>query len=254
MKEEEKKEEGGKENSGNVEKKGEKVVNIVGWEPKTEIGRKVKQGLIKNIDEIIENGYVIKEPEIVDVLLPNLKKELLLIGQAKGKFGGGQRRAFKQTQKKTMEGNKPSFTTCVVVGTDGYVGIGFGKAKETVPAREKAVRNAKLNLIKIIKGCGSWECSCGKPHSIPFTVSGKSGSVEIKLMPAPKGTGLVVENECKKILSIAGIKDILSKSKGTTGTKTNMVNACFNALKKLTKIKVQSKYKEKLGIIKVDNE
>ena len=63
----------------------------------------------------------------------------MLIGQARGKFGGGQRRIFKQTQKKTREGNKPHFTTTAVTGNkDGYIGMGAGKAKETVPARELA--------------------------------------------------------------------------------------------------------------------
>ena len=61
------------------------------------------------------------EAEILDVLMPNLTTELLLVGQSKGKFGGGQRRVFRQTQKKTREGNKPRFGTFAVVGNeDGY--------------------------------------------------------------------------------------------------------------------------------------
>ena len=69
------------------------------WKPKTEMGKKVQAGEIKNINEILDNGLTILEPEIIDSLI-QLESELLLIGQAKGKFGGGQRRVFRQTQKK----------------------------------------------------------------------------------------------------------------------------------------------------------
>jgi len=111
------------------------------WIPKTEFGRKVKSGEIKDIDEILDKGGKILEAEIVDALLPDLEYELITIGQSKGKFGGGKRSIWKQTQKKTKEGNKPKFATVAVVGNrKGYVGIGYGKAKETVPAREKAIR------------------------------------------------------------------------------------------------------------------
>ncbi len=219
------------------------------WNPKTSLGKKVKSGEITKIDEILDNGLKILESEIVDALLPNLKTDLLLIGQSKGKFGGGQRRVFRQTQKKTSEGNKPSFAAYAIIGNgNGYVGIGYGKSRETVPAREKALRNAKLNIIKIKRGCGSWQCSCGNPHSIPFNVEAKCGSSIMKIMPAPKGNGLCIEKECKKILEIAGIKDVWSKTKGQTKVKTNLVMACFDALKQLSSIRVQQRYYKSLGI------
>lgn len=219
------------------------------WKPKTSLGLKVKSGEIKDIDEILDNSLKIMEAEIVDVLLPNLESDLLLIGQSKGKFGGGQRRVFKQTQKKTQEGNKPKFATFAVVGNrDGYIGVGYGKSKETVPAREKAIRNAKIDVIKIRRGCGSWECGCKDAHSIPFKVEGKCGSVRIKLMPAPKGTGLCVENECQKILALAGIKDVWSKTLGQTKTKINVIHACIMALKNLIGTKLQSRFEEGLGM------
>jgi len=220
------------------------------WSPKTGIGKKIKAGEITKIDEILDKGLKILEPEIVDVLLPNLKTELLLIGQSKGKFGGGQRRVFRQTQKKTREGNKPNFAAYAVVGNgDGYVGIGYGKSRETVPAREKAIRNAKLNIIKIRRGCGSWQCSCGEPHSIPFNIQAKCGSSIVKIMPAPKGKGLCIEKECQKILDIAGIKDVWSKTKGQTKIKTNLILACFDALKQLSSTRVQQRYYKNLGIV-----
>ncbi len=206
---------------------------ISNWVPKTEFGKKVKSEEIKDIDEIIES-------EIVDSLLPDLEYELITIGQSKGKFGGGKRSIWKQTQKKTKEGNKPKFATIAVVGNrKGYVGIGYGKAKETVPAREKAIRKAKLNIIKVKYGCGSWACACGETHSIPLKVSGKCGSVIVELIPAPKGTGLVIHKELKKILNLAGIKDIYSKTFGKTNTQINLVKACMEALKQITKTKTK---------------
>lgn len=222
----------------------------VAWKPKTGIGRKVKNGEITDIDEILDKGLNILESEIIDALLPNINTELLLIGQSKGKFGGGQRRIFKQTQKKTQEGNKPHFAIYACIGdNNGYIGLGYGKSKETVPAREKAIRRAKLNLIKIRRGCGSWQCGCKEPHTIPFAVKGKEGSCIIELIPAPKGTGLCIENECQKVLKLAGIKDIWSKTKGQTKTKTNLISACFDALRNLVKMKAGKKYFEELGIV-----
>ena len=231
------------------EKVEKKAANIEVWQPKTELGRKVKAGEISNLGEIFDKGLMIKESEIIDVLMPNMETDLLLIGQSKGKFGGGQRRAFKQTQKKTQEGNKPKFATFAVIGNrDGYVGLGYGKAKETVPAREKATRKAKVNLIKIRRGCGSWQCGCKQPHSIPFAVEGGCGSVRIKLMPAPRGTGLSVASECQKILGLSGIKDVWSKTQGQTGSRINIINALLDALRKLSQIKVQLKQTENLGL------
>ena len=226
------------------------VIPPTEWTPKTELGRKVQKGEVTTIDEILESGQAILEPEIVDSLL-KLESELLLIGQAKGKFGGGQRRIFRQTQKKTREGNKPKFTTMAVIGNkDGYIGIGLGKSKETVPAREKAIKNAKLNVFKIARGSGSWESDSKEPNSIPFAVTGKCGSVELTLMPAPKGKGLCVEKECAKILALAGIQDIWSKSFGQTKNKINMIKACEKALKQLTKMKTRPKDIEALSMIK----
>jgi len=69
-------------------------------------------------------------------------------------------------------------------------------------------------------------------HTIPFKVTGKSGSVRVTLIPAPQGTGLVVGNELKKVLKLAGIKDVYSKTFGRKRTTFNLIKACFEALKK----------------------
>ncbi|MCA9477536.1 MAG: 30S ribosomal protein S5 [Nanoarchaeota archaeon] len=218
------------------------------WKPKTEIGRKVKSGEIKNIDEILGSGKKILEPEIVDTLLKT-ESELLLVGQAKGKFGGGQRRVFRQTQKKTREGNKPKFATMAVVGDrNGHVGIGFGKSKETVPAREKAFAQAKTNMMMIRRGSGSWEDDSNHPHSIPFAVEGKCGSYTLKLMPAPNGKGLICDKEVAKVLALAGVKNVWSKSFGQTKNKINVLKATVSALRKLSQVSVQQKHRDTLAI------
>ncbi|MFH1249362.1 MAG: 30S ribosomal protein S5 [archaeon] len=207
------------------------------WVPKTRLGIEVRGGKIKDIKEIFDTNRKILEAEVVDLLL-TINSELLLIGQSKGKFGGGKKRAWKQTQRKTAEGNQSSFACMTVVGNgDGYVGVGYGKAKETLPAREKSERHAKINLIRVRRGCGSFDCGCAETHSIPFRVQGKCASAVMILLPAPKGTGLVIEDECKKMLKLAGIKDIYSKTFGQTRTKINLVKACFLALKKLDEMK-----------------
>lgn len=202
------------------------------WIPKTSIGRKVKSGEIKDFAVIINSNQRILEPEIVDSLLV-LENDLLLIGQAKGKFGGGKRRAWRQTQKKTMEGNVITFSSMAIVGDrKGHIGVGLGESKETLASREKAVRRAKLNVIKITRGFENRDDTIREPHTVPFKVQGKSGSVKLTLLPAPRGTGLVVGNEVKKILRLAGIEDVYSMRRGKTRTTFNLAQACIEALKK----------------------
>jgi len=209
-----------------------KEETISSWEPKTKLGREVKDGKIKNIDEILDNNRKILEEEIVDSLL-DIQTDLILIGQAKGKFGGGKRRAWRQTQRKTKQQNIPTFSTMAVIGDEnGHVGIALGKAKETLPARDKALRKAKLSIINVKRACSSFDCACSELHTVPFKVSGKTGSCRVILIPAPQGTGLVVGGELKKILKLAGIKDVYSKTFGKKRTTFNLIKACFDALKK----------------------
>ena len=210
---------------------------LASWVPKTELGKLVKAGKEKDIDKILEKSKKIVEPELVDYLI-KLESDLLSIGQAKGKFGGGKRRAWRQTQKKTMEGNVTSFSCMAVVGDkNGHVGIGIGKANETLPSRTKALRSARLNIIKVIRGFETKEAPGSKPHTVPFVVKGKCSSVTVKLIPAPRGTGLVIGDECKKILRLAGIEDVYSMTKGQTRTVFNYANACIDALKKIGRMK-----------------
>ncbi len=188
-----------------------------GWVPRTRVGRLVKEGRITSIDELFKRNLPILEPEIVDFLLPNLEHEVIDVSIV---------------QKMTDAGRITRFRAVVVVGNrDGYVGLGKGKAKQFRAAVEKALRNAKLNITPVRRGCGSWECTCGEPHSVPFMVRGKSGSVEVILKPAPKGTGLVAGDVAKTVLRLAGIRDVWTFTKGETRTSYNFARATYLALR-----------------------
>jgi len=214
----------------------EKQERLASWTPKTQLGRDVRAGKVKDVDKILSEGKRVLEAEVFDYLM-NLETDLVSIGQAKGKFGGGKRRAWRQTQKKTKEGNVVTFSAMAIVGDkNGHVGIGMGRAKETLPAREKAIRQAKLNIIKVDRGFENPNDTFrDDPHTVPFKVEGKGGSVRIKLLPAPRGTGLVVGDELKKILRLAGIKDVYGVSRGHTRTTFNSAKACFDALTKIAR-------------------
>ncbi len=188
------------------------------WVPRTFVGRLVREGKIRSISEIFERNLPILEPEIVDYLMgPELKVETVDVSLV---------------QKMTDAGRINRFRVVVVIGNeDGFVGVGQGKARQVRIAIDKAIRNAKLNLIPVRRGCGSWECLCELSHSVPFIVRGKSGSVEVVLKPAPRGTGLVVGDAAKVVLRLAGIQDVWSYTKGDTRTTINFVKATYNALR-----------------------
>jgi small subunit ribosomal protein S5 len=228
-----------------------KVIAPENWRPKTELGKKVLAGEVTDITKVFSEGLKIAEPAIIDVLVPNLEKEIILIGGSTGKGGGIKRTPFKRTSRMHKSGRRYRISVMTVIGNkNGYVGVGLGsgppgKHQEII---EKSLNKAKLSLIPVRRGCGSWECMCGTNHSIPFAVEGKVGSVRIKLLPAPKGVGLAVSDEVKKLLRLAGISDIWSKSKGNTQMRTNLIRATFDALKKLNAYKVKPEYESKSGM------
>ena len=86
--------------------------------------------------------------------------------------------------------------------------------------------------MKIKRDCADFDCACEEPHTVPLKVAGKCGSVRVILIPAPQGTGLVVGGELKKVLKLAGIKDVYSKTFGSKKTTFNLIKACIDALKK----------------------
>jgi len=189
------------------------------WLPKTQLGELVQSGLI-TIDKIFENNLVVKEKQIIDILLPQLKEDVVTI---------------KMVQQMTASGQRSKFKAVVLIGSDGYIGVGSTKSREVGPAIRKAIDKAKLSVIPILRGCGSKECGCGHTHSIPFKTQGKCGSVRIELIPAPAGVGLVCADKVKQLLRLAGIEDIWSKTFGDTRTSENLVKATFDALKQAHK-------------------
>jgi len=186
-----------------------------GWIPKTKLGELVQQGLM-TLDKIFENNLVVKEKEIIDILLPQLQESVITISMV---------------QQMTASGQRSKFKAVVIVGADGYIGFGAAKSREVGPAIRKAIDKAKLSVVPVLRGCGSKECGCGHTHSIPFKVSGKCGSVKINLIPSPAGVGLACADKVKQVLKIAGIEDIWSKTFGDTRTSENLVKATFDALK-----------------------
>ncbi|MGC8537559.1 MAG: 30S ribosomal protein S5 [Candidatus Micrarchaeia archaeon] len=208
---------------GNNRDQNERVFNIEEWTPLTELGKKVKAHEITSIEQIFHSGKRIEEREIVDALLPNLKSEVIEI---------------MSVQRMTKNNRKAKYRVTAVVGDqNGHVGVGAGKDIEVKAAIENAISNAKRNVIPIIFGCGSWQCQCGTSHSLPFTTTGKCGSVEVILKPAPRGLGIVASDPVRKMLVLAGVKDLWSFSRGRTRAKYNTLMAVYRALENINSMK-----------------
>jgi len=221
------------------------------WNPRTQLGKDVLDGKVTSIDQLFDEGTKITEPGIVDMLLPGLAHEIILIGGSTGKGGGVRRTPSRRTSRMHKSGRRYKISAMVVAGNgNGYVGVGYargppGRHREII---EKALVKAKLNLVPVMRGCGSWECRDASPHSIPFSVTGKSGSVRITFIPAPRGLGLVVSDEVKKVLRLAGIEDVWSKSRGQTSSRVNTIHAVFDALARLNRLRIKDESKETVGL------
>ncbi len=194
------------------------------WVPKTILGKLVYEGKITSMSKALKSNLPLRESEIVDALLPNLQEEVIDV---------------RMVQRMTDSGRRTKFSVIVAVGNeDGFVGIGKAKAKEVGASIRKAIENAKLNIIEIKRGCGSWECGCGKPHSLPFKVVGKGGSVIVTLKPAPRGVGLAAGDVAKVILRLAGVKDVWEFTTGHTKTTVNYAMATFDALRQTSIMRI----------------
>ncbi|MGA3020385.1 MAG: 30S ribosomal protein S5 [Candidatus Micrarchaeales archaeon] len=206
-----------------------KVFNIASWTPRTKLGVMVKEGRITSIEQIFKMGKTIKEVEIVDALLPGLESKTVETASV---------------QRMTKDARKQKYRTTVIIGDKkGHVGIGVGKATEVKPAIDEAVKDAKLHIICIALGCGSWECSCGTAHSLPIMLRSKVGTAEIILKPAPRGVGIVAGSTARSVLELAGIKDVWTFARGRTRDIYNMSLATYRALESLSKIKNSEKIK-----------
>jgi small subunit ribosomal protein S5 len=200
------------------------------WVPKTELGRKVASGEITSIDDIIASGKPVLESEIVDKLLPDMQEEVF---------------EMRYTQRMSASGRKQLTRVAVVLGNKrGYLAYAIGKAPLARDAIAAGVKEAKKHVIKLRLGCGSWECGCAQEHSVPQSVVGKSGSTMLIIKPAPRGAGIAANASTKKILELAGVRDVWTFAKGRTRNILNTVQATVNALMKLNAIKVGAKSEE----------
>jgi len=187
------------------------------WEPKTRLGRNVLDEEITTMEGALNSGLPLKEPEIVDRLLPNVDDEVLDINMV---------------QRMTDSGRRVKFRCCVAVGDrNGYVGYAEGREDQVGAAIQKAIEVAKLNMISVDRGSGSWEDRSDEPHSLSRRTRGKAGSVEVDLIPAPSGLGLAAADTVEAILELAGIEDAWTKSHGNTRTTMNLAKATYNALR-----------------------
>lgn len=171
----------------------------------------------------------IKEPEIVKKIADNNAAA----GSTKGQFVDEVMKV-KPVQKQTKAGQRTRFKAWVLIGDkNGHLGLGQKSHKEVQVAIKGAMAVARLNLIPI--RLGYWGNKIGAPETVPFKVTGKNGSVSIRLIPAPKGTGIVGAPTSKKVLMLAGVKDCYTSSTGCTRTMGNFIYATFNALSKTYK-------------------
>ncbi len=195
-----------------------RTANLEEWVPKTRLGRMIQEGKITTMDDLFLSGIKISEPQIVDALLPDIQEEVINVNLV---------------QKQTDAGEKSRFKAIVAVGNrDGYIGLGNGKAGQVRNAIEKAAANARLNIVPVKRGCGSWECNCGQTHSVPFQVEGKCGGVRVEIIPGPRGLGLVSSEVAKTIFGLAGVKDLWMRSFGSTRTVPSYACAIFDGLRK----------------------
>ena len=187
-----------------------------GWVPVTRLGKKVQEGEIDTMEDALNSGLPLKEPEVTDRLLPGLEDEVLDINMV---------------QRMTDSGRRVKFRCVVVIGNrNGYVGYAEGRDDQVGAAIQKAIEIAKLNIIKVNRGSGSWEDQPGGNHSLARKATGAAGSVEVEIIPAPKGLGLAAAETPRKVLELAGIEDAWTKSHGNTRTTVNFAKATFNAL------------------------
>jgi small subunit ribosomal protein S5 len=196
----------------------------------------VKAGEIRTMAEAIASKLPLREPEIVDALLSELGDEVLDI---------------KMVQRMTDSGRRVRFSITAVTGNrDGYVGIGQAKGKEVGPTIKRAIDRAKISMIEVKRGSGSWQSAPGAPaNSVPFKLFGKCASTEVTIKPAPQGTGLVGGKTAKAVLGLAGVHDAWIYTRGQTGTSTNYAKAVFAALKQVDDVKMTAATRSKVQVV-----
>lgn len=142
--------------------------------------------------------------------------------------------AVNRVAKVIKGGRRFSFSTVVVVGNgNGYVGFGTGKANEVPEAIRKGVSHAKNNLVFVPR----------QGSTIPFETDGKYAAGRVILRPASPGTGVIAGGPVRAIMELAGIKDILTKSMGSTNP-LNIIRATLEALNKMAELQETSRIRK----------
>lgn len=204
------------------------------WQPRTRLGRMVLNGEVLSYEQALATGFPIREVEIVDALLPDIEDDVLSVNMI---------------QRMTDSGRRVRFNVLCAVGNgDGYVGLSVCKGKEVASTIQKAITQAKLNLIPVFRGNGSWESAEGPGNSIPFKATGRSGSTRVTLLPAPSGKGLVIGDYGRRVLKLAGVADVWSRSSGQTRSTINFARATYNALEELSRAKLSDEIRDRLHI------
>ncbi|ELZ91139.1 30S ribosomal protein S5P [Haloferax denitrificans ATCC 35960] len=190
----------------------------------------VQNGDVTSMDQALETGLPLKEPQLVDQLLPGLDDEVLDINMV---------------QRMTDSGRRVKFRCVVAVGNrDGYLGYAEARDDQVGGAIQKAIEVAKLNIIKVDRGSGSWEDRAGGLNSLSRKAEGKAGSVTVRIIPAPQGLGLAAAETVRNILELAGIQDAWTKSDGNTRTTVNLAKATYNALKNASQSRTPRRARE----------
>jgi small subunit ribosomal protein S5 len=200
-----------------------------GWVPQTRLGQLVADGEIDTMEDALNSGLPLKEPELVDQLV-GLDDEVLDINMV---------------QRMTDSGRRVKFRCVVVVGNrNGLVGYAEGRDDQVGGAIQKAIDIAKLNMIQIPLGSGSWEDKPGGDHSLIRKAEGKAGSVTVEIRPAPKGLGLAAAETPRKVLELAGVEDAWTKSYGNTRTTVNLAKATYNSLQNAAEARVPERVRQ----------
>ncbi len=205
--------------------------NNNGWEPRTRLGRKVQDGDVTSMQQALDSGLPLKEPQIVDQLLPGLDDEVLDINMVQRMTDSGRRVKFR--------------CVCAVGNRDGFLGYAEARDDQVGGAIQKAIEVAKLNIISVDRGSGSWEDRPGGTHSLARKSEGKAGSVTVEIIPAPLGLGLAAAPTVRSILELAGIEDAWTQSDGNTRTTVNLAKATYNAMQNASQSRTPRRVREK---------